>query len=380
MLVDLHDENSAPRLVTGAFLHTWRVRSGSTSAGSFVRTSKPPCSREGRTNLRRSERPGSSRAPPRCLMEHQRLIKGFVGVLAATTFLHCSSGEKSKASGQTCNATQALQSRGLRGSSMPPRALALTFDDGPGPRTKHLSRFLKDEGIKAAFFINGQSMGPDAGEILQALVDDGHLVANHTETHRSLTGTATATPRLSDPEIVQELADTDTKIQPFIPSQRFLFRPPFGDYDEQTFATLSASPMSKYVGPILWDVGDIMNEQAGRVADWDCWQDGSDGKRLTMTACGDLYIKEIKRATRGIVLMHDPYFNEADPEQLGTVDMVMYMVPLLKAEGFTFMRVDEVPEIAALLPPPPNGEGGGGGGSPTGDPGPGQETPENPCP
>ena len=49
--------------------------------------------------------------------------------------------------------------------------------------------------------------------------------------------------------------------------------------------------------------------------------------------------------------MHDPYYNDLDPEQLGTVDMVKYIVPKLKAEGFTFTRVDKVPQIAALLPP-----------------------------
>ena len=52
-------------------------------------------------------------------------------------------------------------------------------------------------------------------------------------------------------------------------------------------------------------------------------------------------------------MMHDPYYNELDPEQAGTVEMVMYMVPILKAEGFTFVRVDTIPEIAALLPPLP---------------------------
>jgi peptidoglycan/xylan/chitin deacetylase (PgdA/CDA1 family) len=256
--------------------------------------------------------------------------------------------------------------------------VALTFDDGPGARTKHLSRFLKDENIQAAFFINGQSIGANGAETLQALIDDGHLIANHTETHRSLTGAATGTARLSDVEMVHELSETDAKITPFVTTNRFLFRPPYGDFDEQAFATLSASPMNRYVGPILWDIGDRMDDAAGTVADWDCWQDGSDGKRLSMKECGDRYVTEIKRATRGIVLMHDPYYNESDPEQLGTADMVMYIVPILKEAGFSFMRVDQVPEIAALLPPaPPDGNGSG--------PTPGNEsaapsTPASPCP
>ncbi len=320
-------------------------------------------------------------------MAPYRFITGFVALAALTTFIHCTnkdSSSKDSSNNPTCSATQALQSIGIRGNSMAPKQLALTFDDGPGPRTKQLSLFLKNHGIQAAFFVNGRSMGPDGAEILQQLVDDGHLVANHTETHRSLTGTATATTRLTDPEIVQELTDTDAKIDPFIPSKRYLFRPPFGDFDDATFTALAETPMNKYVGPVLWDIGDKMDEAAGRVADWDCWQLGSDGKRLPMQQCGDLYITEIKRAGRGIVLMHDPYFNEEDPEQLGTVDMVMYMVPILEQEGFTFTRVDMVPDIATLLPPLENGGDGGqnvapnqpGSNNPGTSGGPG----ENPCP
>lgn len=318
-------------------------------------------------------------------MAHYRFITGFLGLAALTSFLHCSGKSSSRGSGEVaCSTTQPLQSTGIRGSGMAPKQLALTFDDGPGPRTKQLSQFLKDEGIQAAFFVNGRSMNASSPEILAQLVSDGHLVANHTETHRSLTGTATATTRLTDPEIVQELADTDAKIEPFITSKRYLFRPPFGDYDDATFHALAETPMNKYVGPILWDVGDKMDEAAGRVADWDCWQDGSDGKRLPMQACGDLYVTEIRRASRGIVLMHDPYYDDQDPEQLGTVDMVMYVVPILKQEGFTFTRVDMVPDIAALLPPlEADGADGGPKGAPNqaGREGPSAPSgPGDPCP
>lgn len=314
-------------------------------------------------------------------MATYRFISGAVTALAFSTLVNCSSDKSSKTSKNCAATAQALQSLGYRGTSMEAKTLALTFDDGPGLRTKQLSLYLKKEGIQATFFVNGRNIGPGAAEILQELVDDGHLVANHTETHRSLTGASTGTTRPSNADVVKELTDTDGKIDPFVPSRRLLFRPPFGDYDDVTFATLTNTPMNKYVGPILWDVGDQMDPPSGRVADWDCWQDGSDGQRTPMKTCGDLYLTEIRRATKGIVLMHDPYYNELDPEQLGTVDMVMYMVPILKQEGFTFTRVDKVPEIAALLPPLPPEEGPTSG-QPNNDvAGPsGEGTPSEPAP
>lgn len=290
-------------------------------------------------------------------MSRHRSISGFVALVAATTSVQCANKDAASANqGKNCKSEQALQAEPLRGNELPPKTIALTFDDGPGPRTKALSSYLKKEGIQAAFFVNGRSMGDDAADILQQLVADGHLVGNHTETHRSLTGVATATERPTDAEIIQELTETDAKIARFVDGDRFLFRPPFGDFDERTLATLANSPMSKYAGPIMWDVGDRMDEANGSAADWDCWQDGSDGKRIPMKECGDLYVTSIKRAGWGIVLMHDPYYNELDPQQEGTVEMVMYMVPILKQEGFAFIRVDRVPEIEALLPPLPAGD------------------------
>jgi peptidoglycan/xylan/chitin deacetylase (PgdA/CDA1 family) len=320
-------------------------------------------------------------------MRDHRILLGSVALLSLVTLAHCK--DKSAEGENTCTGAQALTANVLRGSSLTPKTLALTFDDGPGDRTAELSLYLKQEGIEAVFFVNGNRIDAAAGPILQGLIDDGHLVANHTETHASLTGQSTATARPAPDAVIGELANTDAKILPFVPTNRFLFRPPFGDFDNDTFAALSPSPMNKYVGPIGWDVGDRMDEAAGKAADWDCWQDGSDAKRLTVEQCGDLYITEIKRQSRGIVLMHDPYVDDVTLK--GTVDMVKYMVPLLKAEGYQFTRADKVPDIAALLPPLEGGNDadGGAGGPNNVDPGAppsGGEAPaapvggEDPCP
>lgn len=292
-------------------------------------------------------------------MRDHRALAGAVALCALVTLAHCKATTNDEEN--TCVGAQALSGTFFRGSSLPPKTLALTFDDGPGDRTAELSLYLKQEGIEAAFFVNGMRIDGAAGPILQGLIDDGHIVANHTETHVSLTGVTDGVARPSADAVVAELANTDGKIAPFVPSNRFLFRPPFGDYDGETFNALEASPMSKYVGPISWDVGDRMDEANGKAADWDCWQDGSDAKRLTVQQCGDLYLTEIRRQGRGIVLMHDPYVDDVTLE--GTVDMVKYIVPILKAEGFQFTRVDRVPDIEAVLPPLEGGGGDGGAGN-----------------
>lgn len=288
----------------------------------------------------------------------EKILLGGVALSALVTLAHCK--VSSNTDEKTCTGGQALTATVFRGSSLAPKTLALTFDDGPGDRTAELSLYLKQEGIEAAFFVNGMRIDGASGPVLQGLVDDGHLVGNHTEDHISLTGVTDAKPRPANDVVVDELTKTDAKIAPFIKNDRWLFRPPYGDFDADTLAALSPTPMNKYIGPILWDVGDRMDEANGRAADWDCWQDGTDAKRLTVEQCGDLYLTEIKRQGRGIVLMHDPYVNDKDPNLGGTVDMVKYLVPKLKAEGFQFTRVDKVPDINAVLPPLQGGGGDGG--------------------
>jgi len=247
---------------------------------------------------------------------------------------------------RACAATSALVDGDLRGLSLPMKTLALTFDDGPGARTAELSAYLKSEGIRAAFFVNGKNVTNPAQ--LATLAADGHLVANHTQSHRSITGRSTGTPRETDAELLAEIGQTDALVAP-LAGGRLLFRAPYGDFDAKAAAVVDGSPLQSYVGDVGWDIGDHMG--AAQAADWDCWSPGADGKVLSPQACADLYAKEIDAVGHGIVLMHDPYFIGNDPQKGGTVDMVKILVPVLKQRGYAFARVDAVPDIAALLPP-----------------------------
>lgn len=280
----------------------------------------------------------------------------------AVTLSSCKGSEPRERGACTGATAQAIRATEIRGSSMPLKTLALTFDDGPGARTAELSTYLAGAGIRAAFFVNGKMLGSGTGALAK-IVADGHIVANHTQTHTSLTGRSTGTAHLDATGIVSEVAQTDALVAPFVEADRFLFRPPFGDFDADVSSAIEASLMKKYVGPVGWDVGDRMGPS--QAADWDCWSEGSDGAVLSPTACGDLYVEEIESAGKGIVLLHDPYFIDGDPGKGGTVDMVKYIVPILKAKGFTFVRLDDVPEIAGLLParPPSGGTSGTGGAS-----------------
>src|SRR6185503_99415 len=99
-----------------------------------------------------------------------------------------------------------------------------------------LSTWLKTrpKPIRATFFVNGACLGgttlpdnnsggaPTAGgaTTLKQVVADGHLVGNHTTTHRDLTAVPAG-------QRVEELASTDKDIASLVPWNRFVFRAPF---------------------------------------------------------------------------------------------------------------------------------------------------------
>ncbi len=61
---------------------------------------------------------------------------------------------------------------------------ALTYDDGPGAVTGELLDLLKARGAKATFFVLGSSVRRYP-ELARRVHAEGHLLANHTDSHKN---------------------------------------------------------------------------------------------------------------------------------------------------------------------------------------------------
>jgi peptidoglycan-N-acetylglucosamine deacetylase len=234
--------------------------------------------------------------------------------------------DDSAPSGEGTGEDDVTSARQLNGSELAPNTINLTFDDGPGPRTGELADYLASEGIKATFFINGSKVPGRQGAI-EKIIAGGHLLANHTHNHKQLT-------KLSSSDVVKEVADTDAIIAQAQPNGPWILRAPFGAWNATVSQSLNGGGMKKYVGSVFWDFGGALT--ATTAADWDCW-----GKGVSIDKCGDLYMSEIKSKKRGIVLMHDIHNK--------TIDMVKQIVPKLKAEGFNFVDLQEVPSVKRAI-------------------------------
>ena len=108
------------------------------------------------------------------------------------------------------------------------RTILFTFDDGPSKRTTpHLLDLLDQLELKALFFVTSESFGNgnpwerEHAEIVREIVRRGHMIGNHTETHRQL-------PLLNNAEIEAELTRSGEKIAWAAGSYPRLIRPPGG--------------------------------------------------------------------------------------------------------------------------------------------------------
>jgi peptidoglycan/xylan/chitin deacetylase (PgdA/CDA1 family) len=233
--------------------------------------------------------------------------------------------------------------RDIRGNRLPPKTLCLTYDDGPGPRSRELARYLADQGIRATFFVVGRSAErhPD---ILAQLRDWGHLVGNHTYSHPGLVSLA-----LSGSDVVAEVARADEVIRPYLSGGVVFFRAPYGNWREKRApggaedraVSIVAEALNRSgrfprdVGPINWDISGH---------DYDYWREGA-----AADACAREYLERVEHAGRGIVLMHDSSEDEALRANNRTLEVIRLIVPALRKQGYSFVGLDAVPQVRSAV-------------------------------
>lgn len=124
--------------------------------------------------------------------------------------------------------------------------IAISFDAAWGNEdTQAILDILKRNDVKATFFMTGgwvESYPDDVKKILA----DGHDLGNHSENHKNMS-------QLSKKEIAQELLQVHEKVKKLTDYDMFLFRPPYGDYDNDVITVA----MENHYFPIQWNVDSL---------------------------------------------------------------------------------------------------------------------------
>ena len=102
--------------------------------------------------------------------------------------------------------------------------VALTFDDGPDPRTTPpILDTLRERGVRATFFVVGRQVAENPG-LLRRIVAEGHTVGNHTYDHADMSG-------LSAQQMRDQLRGTQEAVDDALGHHHpmALMRPPYGN-------------------------------------------------------------------------------------------------------------------------------------------------------
>ena len=120
--------------------------------------------------------------------------------------------------------------------------VGLTFDDGPSTTTAQLLQALRAQGLRATMFNQGNNALTYPDQV-RAEVRARMWVGNHTFTHPHL-------PQLEQPQLFQEIASTQWVLGDLLHREPTLFRPPFGETNEQ----VRAAEARIGVLEVLWTV------------------------------------------------------------------------------------------------------------------------------
>lgn len=100
--------------------------------------------------------------------------------------------------------------------------VAITFDDGPNVEfTPKVLGILKKHQAKATFFLIGKHI-EKYPNIVQQILDDGHLIGNHSYLHNNGFGF------LKTKEVIKDISITQRLLKDKFNIENKLFRPPFG--------------------------------------------------------------------------------------------------------------------------------------------------------
>ena len=128
----------------------------------------------------------------------------------------------------------------------PDKRCAISFDAAWGNEdTAKILEILKQNDVHVTFFMTGgwvESYPDDVKAILAA----GHDLGNHSENHKNMS-------QLSDEQKKEELMKAHDKVRELTGYEMFLFRPPYGDYDNAVVKV--ARDCGYYT--IQWDVDSL---------------------------------------------------------------------------------------------------------------------------
>lgn len=189
------------------------------------------------------------------------------------------------------------------------RAIALTFDDGPGESTPQILDILARHNVPATFFQVGTNV-ERLPEVARAVAQGGHEIGNHSHTHPMF---CFRSSRFMEEELrrAQETIERHAGVRPA------WFRAPYG---VRWFGLAKAQNVLHLTGVMWTTIG----------YDWSL-------------GAGEIVERVARGVSNGAILcLHDGRELRARPDAGQTVEAVRRVVPVLLDRGYRFETVSRL--------------------------------------
>ncbi|MFJ8071857.1 polysaccharide deacetylase family protein [Peribacillus sp. NPDC096447] len=184
------------------------------------------------------------------------------------------------------------------------KRIALTFDDGPEDiYTPQILDILRQKSVKATFFVVGKQ-AREYPELLKQIYREGHAIGNHTWGHQHL-------PDLTNQQFIENVQFTTAEIEKITGLKTDLFRPPYGEIQDQQVALLN----NRGYRSIMW-TADTM--------DW------------SGVSAEDIQSRVKQNASPGVIVLQHNYHASGKFE---TVKALPQIIDQLRAQGYEFVTV-----------------------------------------
>lgn len=233
----------------------------------------------------------------------QNDIKEEIGDYKITYIVEDSSGNK----------TMVTRNVKILGKEKNIGTIYLTFDDGPSNNTSKILDILKQEDIKATFFL--VNFNSSYNPVVKRIYDEGHSIGIHSYTHNYKLIYSSVSAYFDD------LNKMNDKIKTITGSDTKLLRFPGG----------SSNTISSFNKGIMTTLVKEVTNAGYHYFDWNV--DSSDA--WSARNSNDVYnnvINNLKKGTN-IVLMHDLSSNEK------TVNALEKIIKYAKEKGYTFANI-----------------------------------------
>lgn len=189
----------------------------------------------------------------------------------------------------------------------------LTFDDGPSDVTPIILDTLKQENIKATFFVLGQRV-EQKPDMVKRMYDEGHFIANHGYSH------VYDSIYSSKEAVLDEFNKCNTAVQNAIGDN---------EYNSHLFRFPGGSIGGKY-SELKLQAKDLLKQNGIESVDWNALNGDAETNDLTP----EFELERLQCTVQGknsvVILMHD------SPLKKVTAESLSQLIGYLRNEGYEF--------------------------------------------